>query len=193
VLPIYQAGKDVQLGMEDGVYRSNSTQDKSLIGLQYDKYFMTQTVSDAFMVFYNKVAERLMNAAPARDAKIGFLAYANMTIPPVQNIKAKAPLVAFLAPVDIDPIHHMEDPKGGPRREFKDMLYLRSEVMNGRVVIYDYDQGMLVCRDVPNPSIQSIRYDIKQYEKAGILGVQTESRNAIGTTFLNLYIRGHLY
>jgi hypothetical protein len=193
VLPIYQAGKDVQLGMEDGLYSSDSPRDKTLIGLQYDKYFMTQSVSDAFMVFYNKVAERLMKAAPDSDAKIGFLAYANMTIPPVRDIKAKPPLVAYLAPIDIDPIHHMDDPRSGPRREFKDMLYRWSEVMNGRVVIYDYDQGMLAWRDIPNPSIYSIRHDIKQYEKAGILGIKTESRNAIGTTFLNLYIRGRLY
>lgn len=193
VLPIYQAGKHVQLGMEDGLYSSDSPQDKALIGLQYDKYFMMQSVSDAFMVFYNKVAERLMKAAPDSKAKIGFLAYANMTIPPLRDIKARPPLVAYLAPIDIDPIHHMDDPRSGPRREFKDMLYRWAEVMDGRVVIYDYDQGMLAWRDVPNPSIYSVRHDIKQYEKAGILGVKTESRNAIGTTFLNLYLRGQLF
>ena len=33
---------------------------------------------------------------------------------------------------------------------------------------------------------------MKHYAKAGILGVNTESRNAIGTTFLNLYFRGQL-
>jgi hypothetical protein len=193
VLPIYQAGEHVQLGMEDGLYSSNSPLDKSLIELQYDKYFMTQSVSDAFMVFYNKVAERLMQAAPDSNAKIGFLAYANMTIPPVKEIKARPPLVAYLAPIDIDPIHHMDDPKSAPRREYKEMLYGWAKVMDGRVVIYDYDQGMLVWRDVPNPSIYAIRHDIKHYQRAGILGVKTESRNAIGTTFLNLYIRGRLF
>jgi hypothetical protein len=66
-------------------------------------------------------------------------------------------------------------------------------VMQGRVVIYDYDQGMLVWRDLPNPSIQSIRQDIKHYKKAGILGISTECRNAVATVFLNLYVRGQLY
>ena len=51
---------------------------------------------------------------------------------------------------------------------------------------------MLVWRDIPNPSHQSFRQDVKHYQKAGILGVNTESRNAIATTFLNLHIRARL-
>lgn len=192
VLPIFESGKHVQLGMEDGLYSSDSPQDKELIALQYDKYFMSQSMTDAFIVFYNKVAERLMKAAPKSKAKIGFLAYGNLTMPPVRDVKAKEPLVAYLAPIDIDPIHHMDDPKSGPRRELKEMVYRWSKVMDGRVVVYDYDQGMLVWRDVPNPSIYAFRHDVKHYRDAGILGVDTESRNAIGTTFLNLHMRGQL-
>ena len=39
-----RAGKDVCSGMEDGVYESDSPQDKELIALQYDKYFLAQSV-----------------------------------------------------------------------------------------------------------------------------------------------------
>jgi hypothetical protein len=60
------------------------------------------------------------------------------------------------------------------------------------VVLYDYDQSMLVWRDLPNPSHEAFRQDVKHYRKAGILGVDTESRNALATTFLNLYLRGEL-
>lgn len=192
VAKIYAAGKDVQLGMEDGLYETDSPLDKELIALQYDKYFMTQSVTDAFMVFYNKVADILMKKHPESKARIGFLAYANMTIPPVRDITARKPLVAYLAPIDIDPNHGMDDPRSAPRREYKDMLYKWAKVMQGRVVIYDYDQGMLVWRDLPNPSHQAFRQDVKHYRKAGILGVDTESRNALATTFLNLYLRGQL-
>ncbi|MCM8816085.1 MAG: DUF4838 domain-containing protein, partial [Candidatus Omnitrophica bacterium] len=125
-------------------------------------------------------------------AKIGFLAYAKMTIPPGRDIVAKEPLVAYLAPIDIDPIHGMDDPESPPRQEYKEMMYKWAKVMQGRVVIYDYDQGMLVWRDIPNPSIGSIRQDIKHYRNAGILGIDTESRGAFATTFINLYIRGRL-
>jgi hypothetical protein len=72
-------------------------------------------------------------------------------------------------------------------------MYRWAKVMQGRVVIYDYDQGMLVWRDIPCPSIQSIRQDIKHYRKAGILGLSTESRGAMATVFLNLHVRGRLY
>lgn len=188
----YSAGEHVQLGMEDGLYESDDPRDKELISLQYDKYFLTQSVTDAFMVFYNKVAEQLMKQHPNSDAKIGFLAYANLTMPPVRDITARKPLVAYLAPIDIDPIHSMDDSRSAPRQEYKDMLYRWAEVMQGRVVIYDYDQGMLVWRDVPAPSHQMFRHDIKHYAKAGILGVDTESRGAMATIFTNLFFRGQL-
>lgn len=185
-------GKDVMLGMEDGIYESDSPVDKELVKLQYDKYFLTNSVTDAFMVFYNKVAERMMKEHPTSKAKIGFLAYANMTLPPVKPITAKAPLVAYLAPIDIDPIHGMDDPRSGPRKEYKDILTKWAKVMEGRLVIYDYDQSMLVWRDMPNPSHMAFKQDVKHYQKAGILGVDTESRNALATIFLNLYLRGEL-
>jgi|694.fasta_scaffold10434_6 hypothetical protein len=190
VLPIYASGKDVQLGMEDGLYESDSAADKELIALQYDKYFQTQSYTDAFMTFYNKVARRLQEKAPQSKARIGFLAYSNITLPPVRVTKAEKPLVAYLAPIDIDPIHSMDDPHSAPRREYRDMMYQWAKVMEGRVVIYDYDQSMLVWRDIPNPSHQAFIKDIKHYRDAGILGIDTESRGAMATTFLNLFLRG---
>lgn len=192
VAPIYAAGQHVQLGMEDGLYESDSPIDKELMALQYDKYFLTQSATDAFMVLYNKVAERLMKKHPNSPSKIGFLAYANITLPPVRDITAKEPLVAYLASIDIDPIHSMDDPKSAPRHEYKDIVYAWAKVMQGRVVIYDYDQGMLVWRDLPNPCLNVIRDDFKHYRKAGILGISTESRGAMATTFLNLFFRSRL-
>lgn len=193
IAPAFAAGKDISLGMEDGIYQSDSPVDKELRGNLHDKYFLVPSLTDPFMVLYNKVAERLLKQHPDSKAKIGFLAYSNITLPPQRKIIAAKPLVAYLAPIDIDPIHGMDDPKSPPRQEYKEMLYRWAEVMQGRVVIYDYDQGMLVWRDIPNPSIQSIRQDIKHYQKAGILGISTESRGAIATVFLNLFIRGQLY
>ncbi|MBA4187888.1 MAG: hypothetical protein C0467_07705 [Planctomycetaceae bacterium] len=181
------------LGMEDGVYRSESALDKELQAGLKDKYFLSASLTDPFLMLYNKVSDRLLKLHPKSKSKIGFLAYGNLTIPPQRKITAAKPLVAYLAAIDVDPIHGMDDPKSPARGEYRDMVYRWAEVMQGRVVIYDYDQGMLVWRDVPNPSIQSIRQDIKHYKKAGILGVSTECRNAIATVFLNLHVRGQLY
>ena len=192
ILADYKAGKDISLGMEDGVYESDSPVDKELIGLQYDKYFLTQSYTDAFMTLYNKVSDILMKEAPESNAHIGFLAYSNITLPPVKIKKGAKPLVAYLAPIDIDPNHGMDDPRSAQRREYKDMVYGWSKVMDGRVVIYDYDQGMLAWRDIPNPSHMAFHHDVKHYAKAGILGISTESRGAMATIFLNLYLRGKL-
>ncbi len=193
VAPLFAKGEFFSLGMEDGVYRSESKVDKELQAGLKDKYFLAASLTDPFLTLYNKVADKLLKAHPDSKSKIGFLAYGNLTIPPQRKMTAAKPLVAYLAAIDVDPIHGMDDPKSPPRQEYRDMMYKWAEVMQGRVVIYDYDQGMLVWRDVPNPSIGAIRQDVKHYKKAGILGVSTESRNAIATTFLNLHVRGQLY
>lgn len=182
-------GDHVMLGLEDGLYESDSPKDKELKSGFVDKYFLTPSMTDAFMTFYNNVAKQLVKEHPNSPAKIGFLAYANITLPPQRNIIAEKPLVAYLAPIDIDPNHGMDDPKSPPRQEYRAMLYRWAQVMQGRVAIYDYDQGMLVWRDLPNPSIAAIRQDYKHYRQAGILGVATESRGAMATTFLNLFVR----
>ncbi len=188
----FAKGERIMLGMEDGIYDSDSPRDKELIAGLKDKYFLSESLTDPFFEFYNGVAKRLLKQHPNSQAKIGFLAYANITIPPQRKIVAEKPLVAYLAPIDIDPIHGMDDPRSPPKQELKEMLKRWAEVMQGRLVIYDYDQSMLVWRDIPNPSHLAFQQDVKQYRDAKILGVDTESRNAIATTFLNLYFRGQL-
>lgn len=188
----YAAGESFSLSMEDGVYDSEYPGDKELMRLQWDKYYLRWSMTDAFLELYNSVAKILQQKHPNSQAKIGFLAYSNMTIPPVREMKAEKPLFCELAPIDIDPNHGMDSIQSPPRREYKEFLYKWAKVMDGRLSIYDYDQGMLVWRDIPNPSHQAFAQDVQQYRKAGILGVSTESRNAIATTFLNLYLRGQL-
>ena len=180
------------LGMEDGSYDSAFPNDQKLMKLQWDKYFMRWSVTDPMLELYNNVADILQKKYPQSKGKIGFLAYANMTLPPVRNLVAERSLFCELAPIDIDPIHGMDDPQSPPRRAYREMMYQWAKVMQGRLCIYDYDQGMLVWRDIPNPSHQAFEQDVRHYLKAGLLGVNTESRNAIATTFLNLYFRGRL-
>lgn len=193
IAPLFAAGKDISLGMEDGIYQSDSPRDKELQANLQDKYFVVPSLTDNFLTLYNGVADILTKQHPASRAKLGFLAYSNITLPPQRDITAARPLVAYLAPIDIDPNHGMDDSRSPPRQEYREIMYRWAKVMQGRVVIYDYDQGMLVWRDIPNPSIEAIRQDIKHYRKAGILGVSTECRNAIATVFLNLFVRGQLY
>jgi len=189
---MFASGKSFSLGMEDGSYDSAYPGDQKLMKLQWDKYFLRWSVTDPMLELYNNVARVLQKKHPQSTAKIGFLAYANMTIPPVRDMVAERSLFAELAPIDIDPIHGMDDPRSPPRQEYRDMMYKWAKIMNGRLCIYDYDQGMLVWRDIPNPSHQSFVQDVQHYRKAGILGVNTESRNAIATTFINLYLRSRL-
>lgn len=189
---MYADGIAFSLGMEDGAYDSDDPRDQELMKLQWDKYFMRWSVTDPMLELYNAVARILQDKYPVSKCKIGFLAYANMTLPPVRPMVAERSLYCELAPIDIDPIHGMDDPQSPPRQEYREMLYQWAKVMQGRLCVYDYDQSMLVWRDIPNPSHQAFRQDVKHYRRAGILGVNTESRNAIATTFLNLYLRARL-
>ena len=188
----YRDGKMFSLGMEDGSYDSDYPADQKLMKLQWDKYFMRWSVTDPMLELYNNVATILQEKYPNSNGKIGFLAYANMTIPPTRNLTAERSLFCELAPIDIDPIHGMDDPQSPPRREYQQMMVQWAKIMQGRLCIYDYDQGMLVWRDIPNPSHQAFAQDVKHYRRAGILGVNTESRGAFATTFLNLYFRSRL-
>ena len=77
----------------------------------------------------------------------------------------------------------MDDPRSAPRREYRDILFKWAKVMQGRLVIYDYDQNMLVWRDIPDPSQQAFRRDIKQYQKAGILGHRYRKQGGHGDDF----------
>lgn len=189
LVPKFAKGEPIMLGLEDGIYESDSPRDRELKAGLYDKYFQTPALADPFLTFYNTVSRALLQQHPDSPSKIGFLAYSNITIPPQRQIVAERPLVAYLAPIDIDPIHGMDDPRSPPRQEYREMMYRWATVMQRRLVIYDYDQGMLVWRDLPNPSIAAFRQDVKHYRKAGILGVDTESRGAVATSFLNLFIR----
>ena len=189
----FSKGLNISLGLEDGLYESDSPKDGELKSGFMDKYFLTPSMTDAFLTFYNNVSRILTKQFPESPSRIGFLAYANITLPPQRNLVAEKPLVAYLAPIDIDPNHGMDDPRSPPRQEYREMLYRWSKVMQGRVVIYDYDQGMLVWRDLPNPALTALRQDIHHYRKAGIMGISTESRGAFATTFLNLFIRQQLY
>jgi len=182
----------ISIAIEDGNYVSDSAKDKELQGGVNDKYSLEPSNTDPMMALYNNVAKILREKHPNSKTKIGGMAYANVTLPPQSVVKIEPNLVMWLAPIDIDPNHGMDDPKSPPRNEYKEMLYRWAELMQGRLAIYDYDQGQLVWRDLPNPCHYAFANDVKHYRKAGVLGIGTESRGATATTFLNLYFRGQL-
>ena len=193
VAPDFAAGKSFSLSMEDASVSSTSEQDKDVAGHLRDKYFHTEVLSDAYLLFYNRVCAELLKRHPDSRAHIGFLAYINLTLPPQRKITAAKPLVAYLAAIDTDPIHPFTDQRRAWKGDYLGALRGWTKTMQGRVVIYDYDQSMLVWRDLPNPSHHVLQAEIKEYARLGILGFGTESRNALATTFLNLYFRGQLY
>ncbi len=179
----------ISLAIDDGIYTSESQSDADLQARILDKYMLAPSNTDAVLTLYNKVAAILRAKYPDSPTKIGGLAYANVTIPPQRVLKTEPNVVMWLAPIDIDPNHGMDDPRSPPKQEYKGMMYRWSQVLQGRLAIHDYDQGQLVWRDLPNPSHHVFAQDVQHYRKAGILGLSTESRGALATTFLNLYFR----
>jgi hypothetical protein len=188
----YAKGESISIAIEDGNYVSDSPKDKELQSGIWDKYALQPSNTDAMMALYNNVAKIMREKYPDSKGKIGGMAYANVTIPPQRITKIESNVMMWLAPIDIDPNHGMDDPRSPPREEYKEMLYRWAKLMDGRLAIYDYDQGQLVWRDLPNPSHMAFVQDVKHYRKAGILGIGTESRGAAATTFLNLFFRGQL-
>lgn len=193
VAPRYAKGESFSLSVEDSVVPAQGAADKEMSAGLRDKYFLTGVVTDNYLTFVNNVARQLQKLYPASKARIGFLAYVNLTLPPQRIVEVAKPLVAYLAPIDFDPNHAFHDPRSPAKEDLLGAVTRWTRIMQGRVVIYDYDQGMLVWRDIPNPSQHAVAGDVKEYRKLGILGFGTESRNAGATTFLNLYFRGQLY
>jgi hypothetical protein len=182
----------ISLAIEDGNYVSDSARDKELQAGIFDKYALQPSNTDAMMSLYNRVAQLLGEKHPGSPTKIGGMAYANVTLPPQRLLSIRPNVVMWLAPIDIDPNHSMDDQRSPPRQEYREMLYRWAALMQGRLAIYDYDQAQLVWRDLPNPSHHVFARDVQHYRKAGVLGVGTESRGATATTFLNLFFRGQL-
>ena len=192
VEPLFAKGTDFSLAMEDGLYTSNDPRDVELSHLQWDKAMLRWSVTDPMLELYGNVLAKLRQKHPDSRSKVGFLAYSNMTLPPVRAAVTDPALFAELAPIDIDPNHSMDDPRSPRRQELNGILNRWADVMDKRVIIYDYDQGMLVWRDLPDPSQSVFKNDVQHYRTAGILGVDTESRGALATTFLNLFFRAQL-
>ena len=189
---LYAAGKDFSLAMEDGLYQSDYPRDQQLMGLQWDKYFLRWSVSDPMLELLNDVVATLRERHPQSRSKIGFLIYSNMSLPPKLVTRLEPSLYGMLAPIDIDPIHPMGHPQSPPKNEYELILFQWAKLTKGQLVIYDYDQSMLVWRDLPNPSHQAFKEDVKRYRDAGVLGFGTESRMALATTGINLYLRARL-
>lgn len=189
--PDYAAGRDVTLAISDGLYANDDPGDRALIG-EYDRAMLRPSMTDAMMTLYNRVARIERRRYPQSKAIIGGQAYANVTLPPRQVTHAEPNLVMWIAPIDIDPNHAMGDPRSPPRTAYARMVEDWSRLMHGRLAIYDYDQGMLTWRDLPDPSHQVFARDVRTYARLGVLGIGTESRGAMATVFLNLFFRGQL-
>lgn len=188
--PKYAQGVgSISLAIEDGIYTSDSPADRALQSNILDKYMLAPVNTDAMMTLYNGVARILRAKHPSSPTKIGGLAYSNVTLPPQRVTQIEPNIVMWLAPIDIDPNHGMDDPVSPPKQEYKFMMERWAQLLHGHLAIYDYDQGQLVWRDLPEPSQYAFADDVKHYRDAGILGVNSESRGATGTTFLNLYFR----
>ncbi len=191
--PAYASGvPGISLAIEDGNYLSDSARDAQLQAGIADKYALQPSATDAMIALYNNVARILHQRHPHSPTLIGGMAYANVTIPPQRISVLEPQLVMWLAPIDIDPNHGMDDSRSPARGEYRAMMERWARLTSGRLAIYDYDQGQLVWRDLPAPSHAVFAQDVKRYRHAGILGIGTESRGAMATTFLNLFFRGQL-
>src|ERR1043165_4022316 len=140
----------ISLAIEDGNYVSDSPRDPQLQAGIHDKYALQPSNTDAMMALYNQVGRILRERHPTSPTRIGGMAYANVTIPPQQLTSIEPNVVMWLAPIDIDPNHGMDAPDSPPEQEYRAMMERWAALMQGRLAIYDYDQGQLVWRDLPN-------------------------------------------
>ena len=92
----------MSLAIEDGIYASDLLSDRAL-QVEYDRYLLRPSLTDAMMTLYQNVARILKAKHPESRAKIGGMAYANVTLPPKVVTKIEPNIFMWLAPIDIDP------------------------------------------------------------------------------------------
>ena len=66
--PDYAAGKDVSLAIEDGIYSNNSPGDRAL-QVEYDRYFLRPSLTDAMLTLYKNVSRILRAKHPEVERK----------------------------------------------------------------------------------------------------------------------------
>src|SRR5207248_4820855 len=98
--PEYAKGvPGISLAIEDGNYLSDSPGDKAL-QVEYDRYTLKPSLTDAMLTLYNNVARILREKHPHSPTKIGGMAYANVTLPPKIVTTVEPNLVMWIAPID---------------------------------------------------------------------------------------------
>jgi len=191
--PAYEKGvKEIPIAAFILEYTSTSARDNELKAGIINKYQGMVSSTDAMMTMYNSVAKILREKYPESKTRLGGISFASVGLPPQREFKPESSLVMWLVPVDMDPNHSMDDPRSPSRQEWRDMMYRWAQVMSGQIAIYDYEQPMLVWREIPNPNYHVFANDVKHFRKAGILGFSPESRGSLALTFLNVYMRGQL-
>ena len=178
----------VSLSIPDGTVYDETPETVALdLGIR-DKYFLKPMVTGAVVHFNNRVAERIAPEYP--DVLFGFLVYTYATLPPLTIRRVHPNLVPVLAPIDLDPVHPLgESP---PTRELEAIIEGWTR-LSDHLLLYDYDQGMLVWRGLPESHLYKLRQDIPRLHRMGVKGFTTEARMTTFVTGLNHYLRYRLY
>ena len=140
---------------DDGAEFDESPEDRALDAGDFDVQNGTTSLSDRFVWFGNRVAERVAQKHP--DVLLGFLAYANYTRAPVRE-KLHPNLVPQIAPITYSRVHPMSDDRVPGNRDLRALIdgWSKKAPMNA---MYFY-AWFLAEPVAPNPMITKWGHDV---------------------------------
>lgn len=130
------------------------------------------SISEGWFSFVNRVAEEVCKEYP--DAIIGTNGYANRNMLPV-GITLHPNLAVMFAAIWSDVLHPYNSPRSWQTRTKGEMLK-RWCALNNRVLLYDYEEEMLMTCLTPVPQVHNLRVNIPLMKQWGMAGFWDESR-----------------
>lgn len=194
-------GSFISFGLSFPTARENV--DKNSYKLKIDNIYIDfPSMSDRFLAFYNQVAKLLEEKFPHVNTKIMFRAYTDCFYPPQTNIKAHKNI--YLMFINIENAFHVPYARSFDKykkgiftselkKQFIHCLKKWTEVMDGRVIVHDYNQSGICWRDLINVGAKAFLQDIKIYKDLNIIGVYTESKGNDAVVFFDRYLRGRIF
>jgi len=157
-----------------------------------DKYSRTFSISETYFYCMSEIAKRLQKRYPESKTKIFLWAYTDLIIPPQKKIEFSDNVYLIFINIERSYLQSMADADQEYAGEYRELISRWSAMVDGRVIIYDYDSPMTQWRDLPCNPLYIFERDNKYYSSKNIIGISSETRGVFATTVFHRYIRSKL-
>ena len=150
---------------------------------------MTQSISDGFYLFFNKVADEVKKEYP--DRLLVASIYSGRIYPPQNITRMPDNTSGHLAFLDHSVMHRMGHPESWQAQEVLSLVQNWTKVSD-KIIYRPYVPSFMTHCQVPLPMTRNISYEIPLLKKNGVFGMEWQGWCAWSVEGINSYLRGKL-